>query len=127
MVNSEGTPLLRYAGAVSGGATEASAGHDEDASRQTLGICNDKMNDLVLPPRIRKRRWGGAALVGVFMFGIAGAGLVAIFNAIQEAIDSDTGTPSKSSLKQMLGTSGPQSGVDGSGGQDSLVRKFEQR
>lgn len=73
MSSSEGTPLLRNAG-VGGDAEEelrrTSAGEGDDGSAVS---------------RRRGRRPGGKAIAGALMFALAAAGLVAIFNAMQDA------------------------------------------
>lgn len=76
MSTSEGTPLLR-----SPGARECT----QNAGQRKVNTDGVGTSKFPIVGRRRGRKWGGAAVAGAVMFAVAGAGLVAIFNAIREA------------------------------------------
>lgn len=100
---SEGTPLLRVsAGAAVPHDRISAQGLSSDEIELSAGHGNKKCGHWGIG---RKRQGsGGAAVVGLIMFALAGMGLFAIFNAIQGATESSRGTTTASTaLQAMLG------------------------
>lgn len=107
MSSSEGTPLLRNPAQEDTGAGGSRNFDNFGFSGTSTG--GVRRNKHAAPGG--RRRWGGAAVAGVFMFAVAGAGLIAIFNAIQGATN-DTAQGS-TALQEMLKNSDRTGGTDG--------------
>lgn len=96
MSRSEGTPLLQASRA--DGIGRASVSRTDGSEGNGFSTLPDT--------RRRGRRLRGAAIAGALMFAMAGAGLVAIFNAIQSA-SSDTTQGSTLNLLEQSGENVP--------------------